>query len=240
RNAPVDFVGCEKLADPRASKADFEWQCLVAAMLSSLTRDQANAEAMACLRIHGNSAKNIAATPEAKLRKLIIKVGFPKVKAKSLRASAKMCLEQHGGRIPRTIEGLMALPGVGPKMAYLVMTTALNQQPGICVDTHVHRIANMLRWVRTKTPEETRVALESWLPKKEWPDINILLVGVGQMQQQAVQDLVEAGLALGSRRAPAALKLMKRMGVPLRRDRWPMLDAAAAKNPDLGKLLKRC
>merc|ERR1719421_1459247 len=70
RDAPVDTIGCDRLADKRASKADFEWQCLVSAMLSSQTRDQANAQAMAALRVHGNSAKSIASTPERKLEKL--------------------------------------------------------------------------------------------------------------------------------------------------------------------------
>merc|ERR1719230_886774 len=62
RDAPVDSVGCERLADPRASRKDFEWQCLVAAMLSSQTKDQQNAEAMAALHKHGNTVESIAKT----------------------------------------------------------------------------------------------------------------------------------------------------------------------------------
>merc|ERR1719158_173811 len=61
-DAPVDSVGCERLANPKASRKDFEWQCLVAAMLSSQTKDQQNAEAMAELHKHGNTVKSIAST----------------------------------------------------------------------------------------------------------------------------------------------------------------------------------
>ncbi len=74
----------------------------------------------------------------------------------------------------------MSLPGVGPKMAYLCMSAAWGRDEGIGVDVHVHRITNLWGWHKTKTPEETRVALEAWLPKEKWHDINHLLVGFGQ------------------------------------------------------------
>ena len=63
--------------------------------------------------------------------------------------------------------GLTSLPGVGPKMAYICMTAAWGKVEGIGVDTHVHRIANRLNWVQrsTKTPEQTRLALENWMPR---------------------------------------------------------------------------
>lgn len=91
-----------------------------------------------------------------------------------------MLLDEYEGDIPSTIEGLTKLPGVGPKMGYLALKIAWNKVDGIGVDVHVHRICNRLQWVSTKTPEETRVALESWLPKEYWFHINLLLVGFGQ------------------------------------------------------------
>jgi len=235
RDAPVDSVGCERLADPKAKRADFEWQCLVAAMLSSQTKDQANAEAMTALHAHGNTIENISRTPVSLLDKLIAKVGFHSVKAKNVRAAAEICLALHKGRVPRTIEGLLALPGVGPKMAYLTLHAAFDAQEGICVDTHVHRIANVLRWIRTKTPEETRMALEAWLPKRYWPDFNILMVGLGQQQQQTPQKLVERCLRLKS--PAAALRLVANIGVPLRAGRLPALDALAGRDPAVRRLL---
>merc|ERR1740121_3367221 len=156
-------------------------------MLSSQTKDQTNAEAMAALRAHGNTLANIARTPVSRLDKLICKVGFHSVKARNLRAAAQLCIRRHGGRVPKTLEGLLELPGVGPKMAHLTLHAAFDAQAGLCVDTHIHRIANVLGWIKTRTPEETRIALEAWLPKKHWPDINALKFGLGQQQQQEPQ-----------------------------------------------------
>jgi endonuclease-3 len=86
--------------------------------------------------------------------------------------------------IPPTIAGLTSLPGVGPKMAHLCMsaTNGWNSVLGIGVDVHVHRLTNLWRWQSpaTKTPEETRKALEAWLPREKWKEINWLLVGFGQ------------------------------------------------------------
>ena len=102
-------------------------------------------------------------------------------------------MEEHDGDIPSTVEGLMALPGVGPKMAYLVMNVGWEVASGICVDVHVHRIAERLGWVpsvatgkdgtpkKNRTPEDTRECLEGWLPRDEWIEINPLLVGHGQL-----------------------------------------------------------
>ena len=74
----------------------------------------------------------------------------------------------------------MTLPGVGPKMAYLCMSAAWGLTEGIGVDVHVHRITNLWGWHVTKGPEETRKALEAWLPRERWHEINHLLVGFGQ------------------------------------------------------------
>lgn len=74
----------------------------------------------------------------------------------------------------------MSLPGVGPKMAYLCMSSAWGRDEGIGVDVHVHRITNLWGWHKTRTPEETRLSLEQWLPREKWHEINHLLVGFGQ------------------------------------------------------------
>jgi endonuclease-3 len=84
--------------------------------------------------------------------------------------------------IPDTVDGLLSLPGVGPKMAYLAMQVAWDQNVGIGVDVHVHRITNRLGWVNTMRsgPQATRKVLEEWLPPEYWRNINPLLVGFGQ------------------------------------------------------------
>jgi len=81
--------------------------------------------------------------------------------------------------VPDTIDELLTLNGVGRKTANLVVTMGFNK-PGICVDTHVHRISNRLGYVRTKTPDETEMALRERLPRRYWIGYNDLLVGFGQ------------------------------------------------------------
>jgi endonuclease III len=125
---------------------------------------------------------DILAYSDADLDEKISKVGFHNKKVGYLKATAKILHDKYDDDIPDTIEGMLALPGVGPKMAYLLMTHAWNKTMGIGVDVHVHRISNRLGWVHTNSPEETRLALEGWLPKEYWGQggVNKLLVGFGQ------------------------------------------------------------
>jgi endonuclease-3 len=208
-SAAVDTMGCEKIAElDNAAKAKAKgvrdsgsaadeakyrrYLTLTSAMLSSQTRDEINHAAMLRLCAHGCTPENILNTEEDALDALINPVGFHRRKAQFLRRVAKILLDDYDGDIPRSVEALCALPGVGPKMAYLVMNVGWEEPTGICVDVHVHRIAERLGWTptdavgkngspRKKTPEDTRVWLEAWLPKEEWIEINPLLVGFGQL-----------------------------------------------------------
>ena len=82
-------------------------------------------------------------------------------------------------QVPDNIDELLKLPGVGRKTANLVVTLAY-QKPGICVDTHVHRITNRWGYIQTQTPEKTEMALRQKLPLRYWIIINELLVAYGQ------------------------------------------------------------
>lgn len=181
--APVDTMGCESLAEDRRTPRDRRFQTLVALMLSSQTKDTVTAVAMRNLQEHlpgGFTLQSMRKVEPSFLNNLIEKVGFHNNKTKYIKRAAEILAEQHGGDIPDTIEGLIALPGVGPKMAYLCMSAAWGKDEGIGVDVHVHRITNLWGWHKTKDPEETRAMLESWLPREKWHDINHLLVGFGQ------------------------------------------------------------
>jgi endonuclease-3 len=114
------------------------------------------------------------------LNAFINKVGFHNLKTKYIKQTAEILRDKWNSDIPDTIEGLVSLPGVGPKMAHLTMSAAWGRTEGIGVDVHVHRITNLWGWHKTQQPEQTRAALESWLPKDKWHDINNLLVGFGQ------------------------------------------------------------
>ena len=185
QNAPVDSMGCEKAHDPNAEPKVQRFQCLVSLILSSQTKDQVNFAAMTKLKLHGLTVDNLLQTDDRTLGELIYPVGFWKKKVQFLKKVAAILKEQYNSDIPDSAEGLCKLPGVGPKMAHICMNVAWKKQSGIGVDTHVHRICNRLGWVKkgkgpTKTPEETRKALEDWLPTSKWSEINWLLVGFGQ------------------------------------------------------------
>ena len=107
-------------------------------------------------------------------------MGFHNLKTKYIKQTAEILRDKWNSDIPDTVEGLTSLPGVGPKMAYLTLSAAWGRDEGIGVDVHVHRITNLWGWHKTQQPEQTRAALESWLPKDKWHDINNLLVGFGQ------------------------------------------------------------
>ena len=181
--APVDTMGCESLAERNRSPIDRRLQTLIALMLSSQTKDTVTAVAMRTLQENLEGGFNLAALltvePE-RLNELIAKVGFHNNKTKYIKATAEILRDRFDGDIPDTIDGLVSLPGVGPKMAYLTMSAAWGRDEGIGVDVHVHRITNLWGWHKTRNPEETRAELESWLPKEKWHDINHLLVGFGQ------------------------------------------------------------
>lgn len=188
--AAVDTMGCERLADRSASEKDQRFHTLVALMLSSQTKDTVNAVAMKRLQTElppykegapvGLNLDNMLAVDPKLLNEMIWAVGFHNNKTKYLKQAAEILRDKWDGDIPDTIEGLTSLPGVGPKMGYLCLSVAWNRTEGIGVDVHVHRITNLWGWNNTKNPEETRLALQSWLPKDRWREINSLLVGLGQ------------------------------------------------------------
>ena len=215
RDAAVDTMGCERCADPRAPPHVQRFQHLVSLMLSPQTRDPVVFAAMTALKAQpagGCTAPALAALSEAALGALINKVGFWPTKARAIREAAALCAAPPlRGDIPRTYEQLLELRGVGPKIAHILMLAAWQECTGIGVDTHVHRISNRLGWVRTKTPEETRVALEALLPREQWAPLNVLFVGFGQQRCTPLAPACGGCLArdscpTGSGRLPASPK----------------------------------
>lgn len=182
--APVDTVGCERLAQRDVPPKVKRFQHLIALMMSSQTKDQVTGEAMRRLQTElpgGLTLESILEVSPARLNELIGQVGFHNRKTEYIKKAAVVLRDKFGGDIPTEVEDMMSLDGVGPKMSYLLEQCAWNKSTGIGVDVHVHRIANMFRWVpQSSEPEVTRVYLQSWLPKELWREINWLLVGFGQ------------------------------------------------------------
>jgi endonuclease III len=155
------------------------FRVLVSTMISLRTKDEVTAPASERLLAAAPTAARLAGMGEARIARLIYPAGFYRTKARALRAAARLLVDSHGGRVPHTMEELLALPGVGRKTANLVRNLGFGLD-GICVDTHVHRIANRLGWVRTRDAGQTESALMRVLPRRYWIPINELLVRWGQ------------------------------------------------------------
>jgi endonuclease-3 len=152
---------------------------LISCLLSLRTKDKTTREASDRLFALAHTPTSILKLPLKKIERAIYPVGFYRTKAKSIHQICHQLIDEHGGRVPDSIDELVTLPGVGRKTANLVVTVGF-QKPGICVDVHVHRISNRWGYIKTKTPEESEQALRRKLPKEYWITYNDLLVPYGQ------------------------------------------------------------
>lgn len=155
------------------------YQVLTSCILSLRTQDGTTAKASERLFALAPDVHALAAADVKKLTKAIYPVGFYKTKAPQLIEMAKRIIAQHDGRVPDDIDALLAFKGVGRKTANLVVTAGYGK-PGICVDTHVHRISNRWGYVDTPNADKTEFALREKLPRRYWLEFNELLVAYGQ------------------------------------------------------------
>ncbi len=155
------------------------YKTLVSTLMSSRTNDDTTIKAALRLFKKAPNINKLAKLKQKEIEKLIYPVGFYKTKAKHIKKLAEIIVKKYKGKMPSTREELTKIPGVGRKTANLVLNRAFGI-PAIAVDTHVHRISNLLGWVKTKKPEETERELEKILPKKYWKDINRLFVSIGR------------------------------------------------------------
>ncbi|HOC46527.1 MAG: endonuclease III [Syntrophorhabdaceae bacterium] len=152
---------------------------LVGTLLSLRTKDETTEKVMGMLMPVIKTSQDLIDMPLDELEKLIYPVGFYRNKAKVLKEVASEIITRYGSRVPDTIEELLTIRGVGRKTANLVVTEGYGK-PGICVDTHVHRISNRLGIVSTKNPIQTEDALRKILPQQYWIIYNALLVTFGK------------------------------------------------------------
>jgi len=190
--------------------AEDPFQVLIGTILSQRTRDANTDVASARLFARFPEARSLAHAPRSEVESLIRVTGFYRVKSRVIRTVAKEILDRFGGVVPRTFEELTSLPGVGPKTANCVLVFGYGI-PAIPVDTHVHRIANRLGVVRTRTPEQTEAALRERVDPRFWIPVNPLLVQHGQnlcrpnrplCAECPIADQCATGRALREGRAP--------------------------------------
>lgn len=175
--ARMEIPAVEKISEASTHDA---FQVLVATMLSAQTKDAVTHAASMRLFAVASTPAAVAALTIPRIEKLIYPVSFYRNKAVHLRAACRKLIADFGGRVPATMEPLLTLPGVGRKTANLVLLVAHASPDNICVDTHVHRICNRLGWVKTRTPEQTEMALYRVAKKAWWPKVNLYLVTWGQ------------------------------------------------------------
>ena len=168
----VEKIAEEQQEDP--------FQVLIATMLSAQTRDPVTADASRRLFKVARTPRTMAKLSAAEIEKLIYPVSFYRNKAVHVKQACEQVVERFAGRVPKTMEELLTLPGVGRKTANLVLILGHRSGDNICVDTHVHRISNRLGWVDTRTPEETEHALYRVVNRRWWPVVNLYLVTWGQ------------------------------------------------------------
>lgn len=164
---------------PLESLGENPYKVLASTLLSSRTKDEVTLAAAKKLFAQAKNLEKLSQLDIKSIERLIYPVGFYKTKAKHLKKLAEIIIKEYGGKIPRSRNVLVRLPGVGRKTANLVLNRAFGTA-AIAVDTHVHKISNLLGWVKTKTPEQTEKELIKILPKKYWSEVNRLFVSLGR------------------------------------------------------------
>ncbi len=163
-----------------AGEKEDPYRVLIATILSLRTRDEVTLSSSNRLFSLADTPSSMLGLSLEEIEGAIYPAGFYKTKAKTIHAISEILLSEYEGHVPSTSEELMKLPGVGIKTANLTLNLGFGIE-AICVDCHVHKIANRMGWVSTKTPEQTEVALQSVMPRRFWIPLNELLVIYGQL-----------------------------------------------------------
>lgn len=168
---PSVSLVAQELQDP--------YRVLISTIISLRTKDEVTLQASRRLFALADTPQKMLSYSEEDIAQAIYPAGFYKTKARNILAVSRILTETYHGRVPNTRLELLKLPGVGIKTANLTLNLGYGID-AICVDCHVHQIANRMGWVSTKTPEQTEPALEQVMPKAYWIPLNELLVTYGQ------------------------------------------------------------
>jgi endonuclease-3 len=183
-NKKDEFLRVFKLAEKKYGKSEkrlagegwkHDWQTLIATIYSAQSRDELTIPIMENTFKALPTLKSYASAPLSKILSLTKKINFYKTKSKNSKATAQMLIKNFNGKVPSTIEDLTMLPGVGRKTANLILSEIHNKD-SITIDTHCHRILNVIGIVHTKTPHETEMLMMKIAPQQYWSRINRLFV----------------------------------------------------------------
>jgi endonuclease-3 len=155
------------------------FELLVATILSAQCTDQQVNRVTPVLFRRMRNPQDFVRTPVAEIERLVRPTGFYRNKARNIKACCQVLVEKHGGAVPRTLEDLIQLPGVGRKTANVVLGAAFDT-PGIVVDTHVGRIAGRLAFTRHRDPKKIELDLMRLIPRNEWSDFSLRLIFFGR------------------------------------------------------------
>ncbi|MCX6971424.1 MAG: endonuclease III [Verrucomicrobia bacterium] len=160
-------------------------ELLVATILSAQCTDKRVNIVTGELFQRCRSVQDFAGIPLSELEAIVRSTGFFRNKAKNIRNMAAGLLAKHGGRVPESLEGLAALPGVGRKTANVVLGNAFGKNEGIVVDTHVTRLSRRLGLTKSSDPVHIEQDLVKLFPRERWTDLSHWLIFHGRRRCQA-------------------------------------------------------
>jgi endonuclease III len=147
------------------------WQTLITTIMSAQSRDETTIPIAEALFSKYPTLERLSGAKYSEVLSVLKSMNYNRTKSRHVIEAAQYILNEYHGKIPDSIDDLTKIPGVGRKTANLVISEVHNKE-GICVDTHVHRIANVIGLVTTKTPQKTEEELKKIAPKKCWSRIN--------------------------------------------------------------------
>jgi len=156
------------------------FELLVAVVLSAQTTDVGVNKATPALFARYPDARALAAAEPKDVEPHVATLGFFRMKAKAIVGLARALVERHGGEVPRSMEALVALPGVGRKTANVILGVLWNEPEGVVVDTHVLRLSQRLGWSKNTEPEKVEKDLCKILPRDEWDHASHVLIFHGR------------------------------------------------------------
>jgi len=174
----------KKFKLPVATKIGSEdrnsFKVLISCILSLRTKDTTTGPATERLFAIAKTSNDLLKLSNKRIEKIIYPVSFFRNKTKFIKGACKKLINDFNGKVPKTMDELLTIPGIGRKCAGLTLIYGHNITDSIPTDTHVHHLSNRLGWVNTKQPEKTEQELMKIIPKRYWHDINNLLVSHGQ------------------------------------------------------------